>query len=177
MALGFEIAGPVTVSIDPAGAVTVGAIGRTDGESLIGFDAQIHSKPIYTDEGGRVPQQVIHLGMTGLLTMQLIKWDRAVLNALWYTVPNAALINDANLNAGIVGRLWDPATPISGIGFFQVILTPDLADDQQLYTFGKCYLPEDGIRESNIGLDTTLLQLSFIVLPDGNNDLYINSSP
>ena len=166
----FEIAGPVEVSFDGQG-VSVDNLGRTDGEELSALDVTFHSKPIFTDEGGRVPAEVIHLGMTGLLTMQLIKWDRLVLQALWGAVPRSALPGDAHLNQGDVGRLWS-TTGVAAIGFFGITLIPDLTDTRTVYTFSKCYLAEDGIREAQIGNDATVLRLSFIVLPDGTNDLY-----
>ncbi len=169
---GFEIAGPVEVSFNAQGATPATAnLGRSDGEERISLDVQIHSKPIYADEGGRVPQEVIHLGMTGLLSMQLVKWDRLILQDIWGAVPRLALPGDAHLNQGDVGRLWS-TTAVSGIGFFGLILTPDLEDSRVVYTFNKCYLAEDGIREAEIGNDVTVLRLSFVVLPDSNNDLY-----
>ncbi len=171
---GFEIAGPCQVSITPR-AGSVDNLGFTDGESLIGLDVNVLSRPIYTDEGGRVPQEIIHLGMTGLLTMQLVKWDRTVLNDIWYAVPNPALITDGHLNAGVVGKLWGD-TSVTGVGFFGVSLIPTLTDSRTVYTFTRCYLPEDGLAERNIGNDATLLQLSFVVLPNtSTNDLYTYS--
>ena len=177
MAEAFEIAGPVDVTLDPAGAVSAEPLGRSDGEERISFDTRIFGREISSDEDGLVPSEIIHLGMSGLLTMQLVKWDRAVLNSLWDTVPRTALSGDVHLNTGAVGMLWSMPTPVSGIGFFAIILTPDLSDTRIIRTFSKCYLMgDDAIREAEIGNDTTVLRLSINVLPDANGDLYAQTS-
>lgn len=178
MAEAFEFSGPTDVQLDtqPAGSPT--NLGRSDGEERISFDVRIFGREVSSDEDGLVPSEIIHLGMMGLLQMQLVKWDRVQLQALWNTIPRLAVSGDAHLSTGdeltggAVGRLWSTTT-VAAIGFFGIILTPDLEDTRVIRTFNKCYLlGDDAIREAEIGNDKTVIRLSIHVLPDSNGDLY-----
>ena len=173
MATAFEINGPTKVSlkVSPIGGSYV-ELGRSDGEELISFDTQVLGKEIFSDEGGMVPQEVIHLGTRGMLTMQLIKWDRAILNDLWDAIPRTTLTAADDLHEGVVGRLW--GTAITGIGFFGIQIASELTDVRVIRSFAKCYiLGDDAIREANIGNEATALRLAFNVLPDTNGNLYV----
>jgi len=169
MAEAFEIQGPTDVKLKVRGGSYV-ALGRTDGEERITFEMKNHTKIIYADETGMVPAEIINLGSTGIVVMQLVKWDRAELNNLWQTLPASTLITDDDPNQGTVGKLW--GTSDTGRGFFGIQLAADLSSGL-VRSFEKCYLSDNAITEAEIGNDATVLQLSIDVLPDGNNDLYI----
>lgn len=176
MAEAFEFSGPTDVGLDVQPTGSPAALGRTDGEERISFDLRIFGREVSADEDGLVPAEVIHLGSMGLLTMQLVKWDRVQLEALWNTIPRSAVTSDSHLHAGDVGRLWS-TTGVAAIGFFGIILTPDLTDTRVIRTFNKCYLlGDDAIREAEIGNDKTVLRLSIHVLPDSNGDLYAKTT-
>ena len=174
MAEAFEISGPTDVMLKVRSGAYV-AFGRSDGENRISFEPDILSREVMSDEDGLAPSEIIHLGMRGLLTMELVKWDRVLLQNLWNTIPRSALTADVHLHAGDVGRLW--STNTAGIGFFGIQVKPDLTDTRVIRSFEKCYLSgNDAIREAEIGNDKTVLRLSFNVLRDGNGDPYAKTA-
>ncbi len=176
MASAFEINGPTAVQlkVSPIGGSWV-ELGRSDGEELISFDTQILGKEIFSDEKGMVPDEILHLGMRGLLTMQLVKWDRLVLDSLWGTVPRAAVTGDIHLHQGTVGERWSDVS-VATIGFFGIRVAAELTDTRIVRSFNRCYLlGDDAIREADIGNNRTALRLSFHVLPDTLEDLYTST--
>ncbi len=172
MAEGFEISGPTDVLLKVRSGAYV-ALGRRDGEERIAFETEILSRQVSADEDGLVAGEIIHLGMRGILTMQLVKWDRAKLENLWDTIPRSALTGDVDQHAGDIGRLWSTST--AGIGFFGIQLKPDLTDSRIIRSFEKCWIDGNAVRETEIGNDKTVLQLAFQVLPDSNRDLYLKT--
>ena len=163
MAEAFEISGPTDVLLKVRSGAYV-ALGRSDGEERIAFETEILSRQVSADEDGLVASEIIHLGMRGILTMQLVKWDRDLLNDLWGCIPRAAATTSVDLTTGDIGRLWGTAT--TGVGFFGIQIKPDLTDVRVIRSFEKCWMDGNAIRETEIGNDKTVLQLAFQVLPD-----------
>ena len=175
-----EVVGPYTVDIKLRGGAYTN-LGHADASGRARFEPSIRGEEIFTDESGLAPDDVLHLGTVGLLTLTMNKFDRALLRDLHHAVPR--LTSDAlvanSYHSGTVGLRWSETAGAvaAASGFFSVKITPLLAGVSRISReFPKCYLLGDNPWSvGEIGNTPNLVSLAVHVLRDLNKNLMIEA--
>ena len=157
MALAFEVHGPTKVQLSTnQGTPSWADFGYTDNNDLIGFEMEYMTEPITTTLTGNIPEDYVHLGVFGHLTMTLVKWDVDELASLIQHAPDAAGEGDV----GTIGKL----KIADGSNNFGLKLIAAASEDT--YTFHNCIIEGRGLRRLDFGNKPSRIGLNIICLPD-----------
>ena len=154
MATAIFVAGPTSIFVN-VGAGYV-ELGQTDNDSLpqVTYSDNIHE--IKTVASGATPEEMVVQNTSATITVTLVKWDAAVLTSLQTRQRGAAFTST-------VGRLL-----VADSGTFGVKIAPATVNKTG-YTFGRCFVMNDGFTHSQFGNVEQRMGLTFRAIPDGSN--------
>lgn len=158
MAIAYDVQGPCKVQWN--GTTDLGYVPP---DVLIEHTEQIFQRELKSDQYGDETEEIIHTGAQCLVQMTLVKYDRTQLEALKKKARAGASTVGA---AGTVGALL-----VSGGHVFSLVVAP-LRTGKKTRTYGRCYLPQDGLREFDWGTEALKVGLSVIALRDASGNYY-----
>ena len=156
MATAIFVAGPTSIFVNVGSGYV--ELGQTDNDSLpqITYSDYIHE--IKTVASGATPEELVVQNTSATITVTLVKWDAAILTALQTRQRGAAFTST-------VGRLL-----VADSGTFGVKIAPATVNKTG-YTFGRCFVMNDGIAHSQFGNVEQRMGLTFRAIPDQTNTL------
>lgn len=150
-----------TITILGYTTVTIGTtlLGQTSAEDMITIEMQPHSFPIHTNSTGKdMPYSIIQSGLSAIVKVPLLMWDKTVGASIWTTMVPGAVLNGqiGNLGANIVG--------------ISVTITPGNSAITP-YVFPNCII-ESPMEISGFGIVEPKLMLTFNAYPPLEQNLY-----
>lgn len=157
MALEIISHGPCKVEIAPThtGTPSYVDLGFTDNNDLIQFEFEHMKDPVFTTRMGNIPEDFVHQGAIGHLSMTMIKWDPAEIAKIALAVPGGVAEGDV----GNIGELHLNSTANMA---FAIQFTGTASGDK--YEFHKCVL-DGNIGLLDFGNKPQRIALNFICLP------------
>lgn len=129
-------------------------LGIADNDTLPSVTITDHIHEIKTSASGMAPEELVIQGLTGAITVTLVKWDAAVWTAVQAKQRGAAF--DAVVGSVMVGGATAKV--------FGVRLNP-VETGKYAYTFTHCYLMND-TTDSQFGNVERRLAITFRAIPD-----------
>lgn len=153
MATTIKVSGPTRVQVLTSGT-TWADLGICDNDTLPSVTITDHIHEVKTSASGMAPEELVLQGITGSITVTLVKWDDAIWTAVQAKQRGAAF--DAVVGSVMVGGQTAKV--------FGVRLNP-VETGKDMYTFPLCYLMND-TTDSQFGNVERRLAVTFRAIPD-----------
>jgi hypothetical protein len=168
----FQVWGPSLVSVSPKAynATPDEPLGYTDNNDLISFEMDIMTEPIMSTYMGNIPEQYVHLGTIGYLSMTLSKWNEQNIQDLIGTTCGG---NDgASDGEGVVGTVGSLRMGVQGTtdqtygtNFSLSIVGSSISSHISKVVFHNCIIEGRGFRRMDFGNKQQRIGLSIVCLP------------
>ena len=134
MALGFNVAGPCRLQFILEGGTLVD-LGETTDDDMIRVEFERHMSVLKSTSTGDEPAEIVHTGMTAIITGTLVQWDPDVTNNTKAfhkvaTAPGGTTEGDA----GVIGTRY-----VTGSLTGSLAIIPRTVGKTS-YTFGRCII-------------------------------------
>jgi hypothetical protein len=155
MALGFMVEGPTTVQTTNLGTFSTFAdLGYTDNNDLVSVDVEYLQETIESSDTGRVPVDVINMGVIATVNMTLVKWD------------DTKLQNLLEFPSGGAGQVGTIGLRMFGNGSSDYRFKLKLVGDDKTFTFHRCHFEARAVRMFDFGNRARRVGLSITCLPE-----------
>jgi hypothetical protein len=134
-------------------------LGECDNDNLPQVTWNDYQHEVRTSSSGGTPEEIVLQNTDATMSFTLVKWDVTELTQLEARQRGAS-------GQTTVGRIL-----VADGGTFAIRIYPKTAG-KTVYTFGRCYLPPNGLVHSNFGNVERRLGMTVKAVPDTTNVLY-----